>query len=146
MAYDYETLLVEKRGHVAWLYFNRPDALNAFNVQMTDDLNDAWKELDADDDVRVIVNTGKGRAFQTGVDVKEVSEAGGMAGRGAGRERKEGGFTALTIELWDAGPSGDNTRWRVHVKNDDTGREAAGNPDERLDQALANVHWDALGD
>ena len=47
--------------------------------------NDAWKELDADDDVRVIVNTGKGRAFQTGVDVKEVSEAGGMAGRGAGR-------------------------------------------------------------
>jgi enoyl-CoA hydratase/carnithine racemase len=100
MAYDYETLLVEKRGHVAWLYFNRPDQLNAFNVQMTDDLNDAWKELDADDDVRVIVNTGKGRAFQTGVDVKEVSEAGGMAGRGAGRERKEGGFTARTNNIW----------------------------------------------
>ena len=74
MAYDYETLLVEKRGHVAWLYFNRPDQLNAFNVQMTDDLNDAWKELDADDDVRVIVNTGNGKAFQTGMDVKQVAQ------------------------------------------------------------------------
>jgi enoyl-CoA hydratase/carnithine racemase len=55
------------------LYFNRPDQLNAFNVQMTDDLNDAWKELDADDDVRVIVNTGNGKAFQTGLDVVQLS-------------------------------------------------------------------------
>ena len=62
------------------------------------------------------------------------------------RDRKDGGFTALTIELWDAGPSRHDSRWRVRVKDDDTGKEASGNPDGRLDVALANVHWDALGD
>ncbi len=48
---------------------------------MSAELQLAWHQLDLDDDVRVIVNTGRGRAFQTGVDLKEVAEAGGMAGR-----------------------------------------------------------------
>ena len=40
---------------------------------MMHELEDAWRELDADPDVRVIVNTGAGRAFQTGVDVAQMS-------------------------------------------------------------------------
>jgi enoyl-CoA hydratase/carnithine racemase len=77
----YETLVVERRGRVGWLVFNRPEALNAMNVQMSAELPAAWKELDEDDDVSVIVTTGRGRAFSSGVDVKEVADAGGMAGR-----------------------------------------------------------------
>ena len=69
----YETLIVEKRGHVGWLIFNRPESMNAMNSVMGRELPLAWKELGDDDDVRVIVHTGTGRGFQTGMDVKEVS-------------------------------------------------------------------------
>ena len=74
-------LVVERRGHVGWLINNRPDQLNAMNAAMRDEFAVAWKELDADPDVRVIVHTGEGRAFQTGVDMSEV------AGDGMGMER-----------------------------------------------------------
>jgi enoyl-CoA hydratase/carnithine racemase len=97
---SYETLIVERRGHVGWLIFNRPEVLNAFNLLMAQELAQAWKELDADDDVRVIVNTGRGRAFQTGVDVREVSDSGGMGNRNAGVQQPEGGITARTNEVW----------------------------------------------
>ena len=70
----YETLKVERRGPVGWLTFNRPDAGNAMNATMMAELETAWHELDADDDVRVIVNTGAGRAFQTGLDVVQLSQ------------------------------------------------------------------------
>ncbi len=69
----YETLIVERRGAVGWLEFNRPDVGNAMNATMLGELERAWQELDADPDVRVIVNTGAGKAFQTGLDVVELS-------------------------------------------------------------------------
>jgi enoyl-CoA hydratase len=69
----YETLLLEQRGPVGWLIFNRPDAGNAMDATMLDELERAWGELDADPDVRVIVNTGEGSSFQTGLDVKQLS-------------------------------------------------------------------------
>ena len=65
----YETLVVERRGPVGWLVFDRPDVGNAMDATMLDELERAWQELDADPDVRVIVNTGNGPAFQTGMDV-----------------------------------------------------------------------------
>jgi enoyl-CoA hydratase/carnithine racemase len=70
---EYETLVVERRGAIGWLVFDRPDAGNAMNAQMMLELELAWRELDTDDAVRVIVNTGNGRAFQTGVDVAQMS-------------------------------------------------------------------------
>ena len=70
---NYETLIVERRGAVGWLVFDRPDAGNAMNAQMMRELEAAWQELDSDADVRVIVNTGNGDAFQTGVDVAQMS-------------------------------------------------------------------------
>ena len=67
----YETLQVERRGPVGWLRFDRPDSGNAINATMFDELEAAWAELDADPDVTVIVNTGNGSSFQTGLDVIE---------------------------------------------------------------------------
>lgn len=78
---SYEHLIVERHGPVGWLINNRPEQLNAMNARMRDEFADAWLELDADPDVRVIVHTGEGRAFQTGVDVAEI------AGDGVGMER-----------------------------------------------------------
>ena len=70
MAYD--TLLVERSGPVGWLVFDRPDSGNAMDATMFRELEAAWRELDDDPAVRVIVNTGNGRAFQTGVDVVQL--------------------------------------------------------------------------
>ena len=69
----YDTLVVERRGVVGWLEFNRPASRNAMDARMMHELEDAWRELDADPAVRVIVNTGAGDAFQTGVDVAQMS-------------------------------------------------------------------------
>jgi len=73
---QYKTLRLERRGKVGWLFFNRPDALNAMTSDMRAELGDAWLELDRDPEVHVIVNTGEGRAFQTGVDMAQLSSDG----------------------------------------------------------------------
>jgi enoyl-CoA hydratase/carnithine racemase len=86
----YETLILERQGNVGWLINNRPDRLNAMNSQMRDEFADAWIELDRDPQVRVIVHTGNGRAFQTGVDVAE------LASDGLGMERYR-----ESVENWD---------------------------------------------
>ncbi|MCW2889305.1 MAG: enoyl-CoA hydratase [Streptosporangiaceae bacterium] len=67
------TILVSRRGPVGWLVFNRPDRGNALNAEMMDALPGAWSELDGDPQVRVIVVTGAGKAFQTGLDVVQLS-------------------------------------------------------------------------
>lgn len=78
---ELETLRLERRGPVGWLINNRPEQLNAMNARMRDEFAVAWRVLAEDPDVRVIVHTGEGRAFQTGVDVSEI------AGDGVGMER-----------------------------------------------------------
>jgi enoyl-CoA hydratase/carnithine racemase len=72
-ARQYTTLQVERVGPVGWLVFNRPGTGNAMNAAMMHELEAAWHELDADPDVRVIVNTGEGDAFQTGLDVAQLA-------------------------------------------------------------------------
>jgi enoyl-CoA hydratase/carnithine racemase len=69
----YRFVEIERTGRVGWLVLNRPDAGNAINAGMFDDLERAWQELDADPEIRVIVNTGAGSAFCTGLDVVELS-------------------------------------------------------------------------
>jgi enoyl-CoA hydratase/carnithine racemase len=68
-----ERLVIERSGGVGWLILNRPEAGNAFDALMLDELEHAWAELDADPDVRVIVNTANGKAFCTGMDVVQVA-------------------------------------------------------------------------
>jgi enoyl-CoA hydratase/carnithine racemase len=66
-------LRVEERGPVGWLIFNRPEAANAMDAAMFDQLEGAWKELEGNPRVRVIVNTGEGKAFQTGLDMVQLA-------------------------------------------------------------------------
>ncbi|WP_196463209.1 enoyl-CoA hydratase/isomerase family protein [Streptomyces spinoverrucosus] len=58
---------------MGWLVFNRPDVGNAMNARMMEQLPQAWRELEADDSVCAIVVTGRGSAFQTGLDVRQLS-------------------------------------------------------------------------
>ena len=73
-ATGFTTLDVRREGHVGWLVFDRPDRGNAMDATMLAELEAAWRELDADDAVRVIVNTGNGSAFQTGLDVGQLAK------------------------------------------------------------------------
>ncbi len=90
----YETVLVDIAGGVATLTLNRPDALNAFDTTLDREFHEAMWDLDADPDVRVIVVTGAGKAFSSGLDLS----SGGAALQGAEAEHEsELGLTADTI-------------------------------------------------
>ena len=98
---SFDCLIVERRGPVGWLINNRPDQLNAMSAHMRDEFAVAWKELDADPEVRVIVHTGEGRAFQTGVDVTEIANDGvGMERYRQSIEDFDLHFTAWHQEVW----------------------------------------------
>jgi enoyl-CoA hydratase len=72
MTMAYETLLVETRGPVGLVTFNRPKALNALNGQVIAELTQALRALDADDGIGAVVLTGSERAFAAGADIKEM--------------------------------------------------------------------------
>jgi enoyl-CoA hydratase/carnithine racemase len=96
-----DTLLLERHGPVGWLINNRPDRLNAMNSHMRDEFETAWRTLDADPEVIVIVHTGEGRAFQTGVDVMEIAEDGiGFERYRESTEKFDYHFTAWQNHIW----------------------------------------------
>lgn len=64
-------LKLEKDGPVAYITLNRPEVLNAFNVQQATDLIGAVAKCNRDNDVRCVVIRGAGRAFCAGGDMKE---------------------------------------------------------------------------
>ena len=66
---SYEQILVDIKDRVATITLNRPERLNAYTAQMGAELHQAFAELDANDDARVIVVTGAGRAFCSGADL-----------------------------------------------------------------------------
>ncbi|WP_419841327.1 crotonase/enoyl-CoA hydratase family protein [Candidatus Poriferisodalis sp.] len=73
-------VLTEQRGYVRVLTLNRPDAMNAFNMALSEALGDALDALDADPDTRVGVITGAGRGFSAGMDLKAFVSGGGLGG------------------------------------------------------------------
>jgi enoyl-CoA hydratase len=70
----YETLITEIEGHVATITLNRPDAMNAFNNMLMDELTAALDTFEADDDIGCIIITGSSKAFAAGADIKEMRE------------------------------------------------------------------------
>ena len=65
----YNTLRYEVAENILTLTLNRPDQLNAFTVEMANELIDAFNRASTDDEVRAIVVTGEGRAFCAGMDL-----------------------------------------------------------------------------
>ena len=66
---DFETILLNKRGSIATLTLNRPEVLNAVNMQMFIDLKAALDDINKDKTIRVMVLTGAGRAFCASADI-----------------------------------------------------------------------------
>merc|ERR1711965_296780 len=70
----YETIIVTVEDHVALIKLNRPDALNALNNQLMQELAEALGEAQTNDKVRCIVLTGSEKAFAAGADIKMMCE------------------------------------------------------------------------
>jgi len=68
---QYKTIILEKRSGMAILTFNRPETLNAMNVDMSEETADAIDEIGRDESTRVIIITGAGKGFCSGADVRE---------------------------------------------------------------------------
>ena len=73
---DYQTIILEKKDHVARLTLNRPERLNALNEQMFAELNSALEDVAGDGEVRALVLTGAGRAFCASADIKDERQGG----------------------------------------------------------------------
>ncbi|MDF2957989.1 MAG: Enoyl-CoA hydratase/carnithine racemase [Candidatus Alkanophagales archaeon MCA70_species_1] len=70
-----ETILLEKDAEgVATITLNRPEALNAFNMKMFEELAAAVSDVRSDRDVKVVIITGAGRAFSSGIDITMLEE------------------------------------------------------------------------
>ncbi|HEY3798277.1 MAG TPA: enoyl-CoA hydratase [Caulobacteraceae bacterium] len=69
----YETLIVETHDAVRLIRLNRPEALNALNGQLMDEMTAALDEAEADAAIRCLVITGSDRAFAAGADIKEMA-------------------------------------------------------------------------
>ena len=69
---ELETVRYEIVGAVATITLNRPDAANAQNTQMIEDIDACFDEAEADDDVRVVIIGAEGKHFSAGHDLKEI--------------------------------------------------------------------------
>lgn len=96
---EYERLVVDRSDGIGWLVLNRPEAGNAFDALMLDELEAAWAQLDADPDVHVIVNVANGKAFCTGMDVVQVARDKQAMRRHSRRTRD----AELKISSWHCG-------------------------------------------
>ncbi len=77
---DFETVILKKEGHIATITMNRPETMNALNIQMLQEMVAAIDEIARNDDVRVVVLTGAGRVFCSGADISEGGKASGLSG------------------------------------------------------------------
>ena len=71
---EYENLIVEVDGEVGLLKINRPDRLNALNSEMLDELAAVLEGFGRDESVKVVVITGRGKAFIAGADIGEMKD------------------------------------------------------------------------
>ena len=70
----FENILIEKHGRIAIVTVNRPDKLNALNIQTRREILRAFEQLKTDDDVRVVIITGAGpKSFIAGADINEFA-------------------------------------------------------------------------
>lgn len=68
----HKNLIINQQGTIAFVKINNPDTLNALNTEILKELDKAFDELEKQEEVRVVILTGEGRAFVAGADIKEM--------------------------------------------------------------------------
>ena len=92
---SYEDIRFECQDGIAVITLHRPDALNAFSGLMGDEIGDAYRRCDTDDDVRAVILTGAGRAFCAGADMSSGGETFGSP------KRESFSASPVTPAAWD---------------------------------------------
>src|SRR5215470_19664630 len=79
---NYENILFEKKGPIAYVTVNRPKVLNALNMAMMEELRAAFHEIKNDATMRVVILTGAGeKAFIAGADIGELAQHDAVSGK-----------------------------------------------------------------
>lgn len=79
---SFETILLERNDPIATIYFNRPNALNALNNALFDELDTALDHAKKDENIRVLILTGSGdKAFVAGADITELAKMNPLQGK-----------------------------------------------------------------
>jgi enoyl-CoA hydratase/carnithine racemase len=76
---DFKNIIYEKRGPGAWIYLNRPELMNPLNLEIIQEIGQAWDDLERDSSIKALVITGKGRAFSAGADLTFIKQIMGSA-------------------------------------------------------------------
>lgn len=71
---DYQDIILNKQNQIAWISLNRPEVLNALSPNLVLELRHAFMDISKDENIRIAVLTGEGRAFSAGVDLKKMNE------------------------------------------------------------------------
>jgi len=75
---NFKNIIYEKRGPGGWIYLNRPELMNPLNLEIIQEIGQAWEDLERDPQIKAAVITGKGRAFSAGADltfIKQIMES-----------------------------------------------------------------------
>jgi enoyl-CoA hydratase/carnithine racemase len=102
----YTTLRYEVADSILTLTLNRPDQLNAFTVEMANELIEAFNRASDDDEVRAIVVTGEGRAFCAGMDLSVEGNVFGLNEANAWKTRRSSPVCAT---------QGDGSPWQSMI-------------------------------
>lgn len=79
---NYKNLLLETEGSIAVVKINRPDKLNALNIETMGELRNLFTQLNSDDKIRGVVLTGSGeKAFVAGADISELNKLDALGGK-----------------------------------------------------------------
>ena len=97
---DFQAIQLTNESQVAWITLNRPDARNAINDEMRDELIGVLTDARTNPEIRAVVLTGAGRGFCTGADLSRRG-GGGPSGPGAAREMMRTRSQRLIRTLWE---------------------------------------------
>ena len=96
MEYKYDNLLIEVENRIALVTLNRPQALNALNKNLLDDISNFLTDANEDSEIRVIILTGSGdKSFVAGADIKEFSDFNGAQGQELAANGQENVFDKI---------------------------------------------------
>ena len=124
-------LKIESKGRVKVLTFCRPEASNAFNHALRNEVNDALDEAAEDSSIGAVVLTGEGKAFSAGIDLKELASlTGGLPGEASSGEASDEG-----------GGEASSSKGSGSEASDKAGSEASG---EATGNAEAGDSWKLL--
>ena len=138
-------LKIENKGRVKVLTFCRPEASNAFNHALRNEVNDALGEAAEDSSIGAVVLTGEGKAFSAGIDLKELAAlTGGLPGEASSDEASDKAGSEASDEVGGEASSskGSGDEASGSDTSDKAGSEASS--DEATGNAEAGDSWKLL--